>query len=91
MTSPVVVVTRDSLGRPVADWYETEDGYYTGDPIATATLDVLHIRRNCPLDTASVVWRLYAGTSFEDAAAVLATHTVVEPGAPLEPIQGRAA
>lgn len=83
---PVVVVTQDGEGRTVADWYENEDGYYVDDPIATATLDVLHIRRHCPLDTASVVWRLYAGPSFAEAAAALATHTVAEAGAPLEPV-----
>jgi hypothetical protein len=93
VSAPIVVVTRDTVGRIVADWYEDEDGYYTGDPIATATHDVVHVRRNCPPDTASQVFRLYheGPAGFGVSASVIATHTVSEPGAPLEPIPGRVA
>ena len=93
MTAPVVVFTRDSQDRPVVDWYETEDGYYSSDPIATATVDVLHVRRNCPPETASQVFRLYneGAAGFAVAASVIATHRVAEPGAPLEPIAGSVA
>lgn len=92
-TPPIVVVTRDSNGRTVADWYETEDGYYVGDPIATAGYDVVNIRRNCPVDVASEVFRLYGMgmAGFAAAAEKAATHFAPEPGAPLEPIPGRSA
>jgi hypothetical protein len=93
VSAPIVVVTRDSQGRTVADWYEDEDGYYTGDPIATATYDVVHVRRNCPTETASQVFRLYheGPAGFGVAASVIATHYVSEPGAPLEPLAGSVA
>lgn len=94
MTSPIVLVTQDSQRRTVAEWFESEDGYYNGDPLARLVAGhELRAGRNVQVSTAQDVahaWLLLLQLPNHDVT-YLATHTIAEPGAPLEPIPGRAA
>lgn len=94
MTAPIVVVTEDSQRRTVVEWFEDEDGYYSGDPLARLVADhELHAGRHLRISTAHNVahtWLLLLQLPGHDVT-YLATHTVAEPGAPLEHIPGRAA
>jgi len=89
-----VLVSRDNDGQAVkVEWFETEDHWYLGDPMATASYDTVLICRQCPVHVASDVFRLYGmgKAGFAAAADKVATHMVAEPGAPLEPIVRSAA
>lgn len=94
MTSPIVLITQDSQRRTVVEWFESADGYCNGDPIARlVAAHELHVGRNVQVSTAHDIahaWLLLLQLPNHDVT-YLATHTRPEPGAPLEPIPGRAA
>jgi hypothetical protein len=79
----MVLVTQDSQGRTQVDWYEDEDGWYNGDPIATVVAaHSTRIGRNAPIEVgkqAAATYMLLAGDHKADVS-YLATHTVSEPG-----------
>jgi|ERR1044072_5067623 hypothetical protein len=99
MTGPVVLVTRDGQDRTVVEWFENEDGWHVGDPIAVVQFDAArgawsarsgrHVRPETSLQVAATVWML-AQEPHTDVSG-MATHTCSKPGAPLEPVPGRAA
>lgn len=92
----VVIVGRDSRGRTVVEWFLDEAAYYAGDRmaklVANDSLDV-HPLRDVDSGLARRIATLFI--TLVDApdwdVSFVATHTVAEPGAPLEPIPGRAA
>lgn len=94
MTSPIVLITRDSLNRTVVEWFESEDCYYTGGPLARLVAGhELQAGRHVQVSTAHDIahaWLLLLQLPQHDVT-YLATHTRPEPGAPLEPIPWRAA
>lgn len=89
MTSPIVLVTEDSQRRTVVEWFESEDCYYTGDPLARlVAAHELQAGRHVQVSTAHDIthaWLLLLQLPNHDVT-YLATHTVAEPGAPLERI-----
>jgi len=89
VTSPMVLVTQDSQGRTEVNWYEDEDGWYNGDPLATVVAaHSTRIGRNAPIEVgkaAAATYMLLAGDHQADVS-YLATHTVSEPGGHPEPI-----
>lgn len=100
MTAPIVVVTRGLDGyASKALWFEDEAAFYDGNPTlvmefnrASCAWSYVSLRISSPalrLRAAHVIERLER-TPWTDMAFA-ATHTVAEPGAPLEPIPGRAA
>jgi hypothetical protein len=100
VTGPVVLVTRDQYGNQTKiEWFEDENRFYDADPLAALTFDaavsVWWGKSFRP--TGSTLGLLIAVTLqmlTEDPWAdvsFLATHTISEPGAPLEPIPGRSA
>jgi hypothetical protein len=100
VTEPVVVVTRDSTRDPLRiDWYEDETGYWAEDPLVWLEFDpgrdvwLAKAGRNARPETSLTAARVLLDLVLDPGASVyqLATHFVAEPGAPLEPIPGRAA
>lgn len=93
MTTPVVLVTQDSRRRTCVDWFEDEDSYYAGWRLAhlvagdTLLASPRYIRPETAQQIADVFVALVE-TPDRDVSFV-ATHTVAEPGAPLEPVPGR--
>jgi hypothetical protein len=85
----MVLVTQDSQGRTEVNWYEDENGYYNGDPVATVVAaHSTRIGRNAPIEVgkaAAATYMLLAGDHQADVSH-LATHTVSEPGGHPEPI-----
>jgi hypothetical protein len=100
VTGPVVVVTRDVTRDPLrVEWFEDENGYYAEDPLAWIEFHRLRdtwrgqAGRNAPPEVTLMASRILLDLSCDSEVSVshLATHYVAEPGAPLEPIPGRAA
>lgn len=100
MKAPIVIVTGDPDRDPLRiEWFETEDGYYVGDPVAWVEFHRArdtwkgHAGRNAPPEVALTASRILLDLSCDAEVSVshLATHRVPEPGAPLEPVNGRAA
>lgn len=96
----VVLVTRDDTRDPLRiEWFEDEAGYYAGDPLAWLEFDprrdvwVAKAGRNARPETSLAAARALLDLVLDPEASVyqLSTHFVPEPGAPLEPIQGRVA
>lgn len=97
MTTPVVVITRSAAGEMrTIEWFEDERRAYAGDPFRRMTFNpVTHVwsgrslrkhRFGLQVDwqAAVTLWRL-TQNPWADVSDV-ATHTVAEPGAPLDPI-----
>lgn len=100
MTAPIVVVSRDDTRDPLLiEWFENENGYYNEDPVAWVSFDPVRdewtarAKRHAQGDTRLSAARLLLALVLDSQANVtrLATHRTPEPGAPLEPIPGRAA
>lgn len=99
MTAPVVIVSRDSRGYAVkVEFYEDETAYYNGERTVLMVFEpgaawVFRVDRRASLRlgwrATRVVIRLRTNPWL--SLADVDTHTVPEPGAPLEPIPGRAA
>lgn len=98
--STVVIVSRDKTRDPLRiEWFENEDGYYVGDPVAWIEYDRGrdtwrgHAGRNAPRGVVLDASRVLLDLSCDAEVSVrhLATHYVPEPGAPLEPVVRSAA
>lgn len=81
MTGPIILVTRDSLGRTVVAWYEDENGCLANDPLATLVAAYrLEAGRNIPVAMANRIadtWVLLLQVPSYDMS-YLATHTLCD-------------
>lgn len=100
VTSPVVAVTRDLSGLNTRlSWCETEQRYYLDGVAVQMTFDEAHSvwsgvslrpsTREVGVSAARAL-TLLARNPWADVSDLF-THELAEPGAPLEPIPGRAA
>jgi hypothetical protein len=99
VSAPIVVVTRDATGQPVKiEWFEDERRAYAREPMLVHELNTLSnvwwfVSLRNTLDYKPWIEPLVERLTENPYANVdeFETHRWSEPGAPLEPIPGRAA
>lgn len=100
MTSPIVLITRDRNEQAVfLGFCEDEAAYYWSGSAIVLNFDTDHnlwwgktLRQTEPVvrfEASLAMWRLTRNPWTDVSDQV--THEIAEPGAPLEPIPGRAA